>query len=148
MPTRKRKKSRRKRGSTTHGYGSKKKHRGAGSRGGRGNAGTGKRGQQKMPSVWKNKYLGQHGFTRNVSEPEINTINIIDLERKIDTFVEEGNAKKTKDVYEINLEDIGYQKLLGKGRATKKMKITAKSASEKAVEKVQNAGGEFIENGS
>ena len=45
------KKVRKFRGSHTHGYGSKKKHRGAGSRGGRGMAGSGKRADQKKPSI-------------------------------------------------------------------------------------------------
>ena len=38
-----RKKNTRQRGSHTHGWGAKKKHRGAGNRGGRGNAGSGPR---------------------------------------------------------------------------------------------------------
>ena len=57
----KRKKSRKLRGHKTHGYGSKKKHRGAGNRGGRGMAGTGKRAGQKKPSMPED-YLGKKGF--------------------------------------------------------------------------------------
>ena len=55
-----RKKNSRHRGSWTHSHGEKKKHRGAGSRGGRGNAGSGKRGDAKKPSYWKiKKFSGQ-----------------------------------------------------------------------------------------
>ena len=50
-----RKKNTRQRGSKTHGCGSMKKRRGAGHRGGRGAAGSGKRGDCKKPSIWKNK---------------------------------------------------------------------------------------------
>ena len=49
------------RGSKTHGCGSMKKRRGAGHRGGRGAAGSGKRGDAKKPSIWNEKYFGsQH----------------------------------------------------------------------------------------
>jgi len=59
----KRKKVTKQRGSKTHGWGAMKKHRGAGNRGGRGMAGTGKRGDAKKPSIQKNKkYFGKYGF--------------------------------------------------------------------------------------
>ena len=65
MVVNKRKKNTRMRGNTTHGWGSMKKRRGAGNRGGRGNAGTGKRADQKKPTILKlygNSYFGKHGF--------------------------------------------------------------------------------------
>ena len=66
MVVNKRKKNSRQRGSTTHGFGSKKKHRGHGSRGGSGLAGTGKRADAKKPSFWHDtEYFGGHGFVNN-----------------------------------------------------------------------------------
>ena len=53
------------RGSKTHGCGSMKKRRGAGHRGGRGAAGSGKRGDAKKPSIWGGRYFGKHGFINN-----------------------------------------------------------------------------------
>ena len=53
MVLNKRKKNSRMRGNTTHGYGSMKKNRGAGNRGGRGMAGSGKRADQKKPTILK-----------------------------------------------------------------------------------------------
>ena len=53
MTYNKRKKNTRMRGGTTHGYGSMKKNRGAGNRGGRGNAGSGKRADSKKPKIYK-----------------------------------------------------------------------------------------------
>ena len=65
MVVNKRKKSTRQRAGTTHGYGSMKKHRGAGHRGGRGASGTGKRADSKKPSIWKQTdYFGKHGFKK------------------------------------------------------------------------------------
>ena len=70
MTINKRKKNSRQRGSWTHGWGSKKKHRGAGHRGGKGNAGTGKKGDAKKPKIWKNKkYFGKYGLLQE-QQPE------------------------------------------------------------------------------
>ena len=53
MTATKRKKNTRMRAHTTHGWGSMKKRRGAGNRGGRGMAGTGKRAAQKKQTILK-----------------------------------------------------------------------------------------------
>ena len=55
------------RGTSSHGWGSKKKHRGAGHRGGKGMAGSGKRADQKKPTIlnlYGNDYYGKKGFRR------------------------------------------------------------------------------------
>ena len=70
----KRKKVNKYRGSQTHGGGAKKKRRGAGNRGGRGMAGSGKRADQKKPSILKeygNRYFGKRGF-RSKNKKKIN----------------------------------------------------------------------------
>jgi len=41
----------------------------------------------------------------------------------------------------INLTEAGYSKLLGTGKVMSKWSITVAQASEKAIEKVKNAGG-------
>ena len=75
MVVNKQKKNKRQRAGTTHGWGSMKKHRGAGHRGGRGKAGSGKRGDAKKPSSWKNKkYFGVNGF--NSKSSKIKSINL------------------------------------------------------------------------
>ena len=53
MVVNKRKKFSRQRGGHTHGWGSKKKHRGSGNRGGKGMGGTGKRADQVKTLIWK-----------------------------------------------------------------------------------------------
>lgn len=141
----KRKKSSRQRGGTTHGWGSMKKHRGAGNRGGRGMAGSGKKADQLKPSLWKNKkYFGKYGFKKKGIKIEISPINILLLEEKIASLEAAGKVSKENDVYVVDLEKIGYNKLLGSGKATKKFKITVPYASKGAVEKIKSAGGEVI----
>lgn len=122
----KRKKNSRQRGTHTHGWGSKKKHRGAGNRGGRGNAGSGKRGDAKKPSFWKDtSYGNKKGFTS--LKKTLKTININQLEK----------LKKTT----INLREEGYDKLLGTGNTDTKYDLKVNQASKSAVKKIEKAGG-------
>jgi len=145
MTATKRSKNSRLRGTHTHGYGSKKKHRGAGSRGGRGMAGTGKRGDVKKPSIWKNKkYFGKHGFKKKNITVKIKTITITAIEQMLLKLVSKKLVEEKSGVFEIDLKKLGYNKLLSTGKATKKMKITTSYASAGAIEKVKAAGGEVI----
>jgi large subunit ribosomal protein L15 len=141
MTAYKRKKNTRQRAGTTHGYGSMKKHRGAGSRGGRGNAGSGKRGDAKKPTfrVKKGFDLGRVGFGK--IRLNISTINIVDLQKRIGTLVASGIMTESKGTFKINLADIKTDKLLGSGKISTKFDITTKYASQRAIEKVEAAGG-------
>jgi len=140
----KRKKNSRQRGSWTHGWGAKKKHRGAGHRGGRGRAGSGKKGDAKKTLYWKDKGFGKGkmGFT-SLANTKIKTINISHLDSIIDKLVLENKANKKGDVYDINLMVLGYNKLLGSGKVLRKINITIKEASQRAKEKIEKAGGKI-----
>ena len=138
----KRKKSVRLRGSKTHGYGSKKKHRGSGNRGGKGNAGSGKRADTKKPSLWGHKYFGKHGF-KSKRIKTINPINIDYLEENIEKLRLKNLATKENDIFHIDLEKLGFDKLLGTGKVLNKYKIKISHASKRAVEKIKNSGGEL-----
>ena len=145
----KRKKNSRQRGSKTHSWGAMKKHRGAGNRGGRGNAGTGKRSDCKKPSVWAiPNFYGKNGFTP-ITRKEVCACNIESLERNHHKLLKEGIIKDEKGVYTVDLQQLGIDKLLSKGQPTKKWSITAKYASANAVEKIKEKGGNVVctENG-
>src|SRR3989344_3357684 len=119
MPVNKRKKFSRMRGSHTHGGGAKKKRRGAGNRGGRGMAGSGKRADQKKPTILKlygNSYFGKKGFTARRNKKQIKAINIQTIEDKLYNWLKKGILKKEGDTIKINLKEMGYNKLLGSGR--------------------------------
>lgn len=145
MTVNKRKKNDRQRGSKTHGWGAKKKHRGQGNRGGRGMAGTGKRADSKKPSIWKDKhYFGKHGFVSKTPKLKINPVNINFIEQHLDRFISNGLIKKEDGFYSVELEKLGYNKLLGDGQVSVKFKVKTPYASEKAVDKIKEAGGEVI----
>jgi len=136
-------KNRKMRGSKTHGWGSMKKHRGAGSRGGRGMAGTGKRGDAKKPSIWKDKkYFGKHGFKRPKKiTVKIKAINLKTIEQNLESLLSKKLIEKKNDSYVIDLKKLSFNKLLSTGKITKKFNIKCEYASKKAIEKIKKAGG-------
>jgi len=129
------------RGSKTHGCGSMKKRRGAGHRGGRGAAGSGKRGDAKKPSIWNEKYFGKQGFTSRFKK--LNIINFKEIEIKLPQFIKRGLAKENRGVFEIDLTKVGYDKVLSTGKITKKLNLKVKSFSKSAAEKIKKAGGKL-----
>ena len=140
-----RKKNSRQRGSKTHGWGAMKKHRGAGNRGGRGMAGTGKRGDAKKPVIWKNsKYFGKHGF-KSLRKGSA-TVNLSYIQEHADKLILDKKAAKDGEFIVINLTDLKFDKLLGAGKITSKFKITCDTASKKAKEKIEALGGKVTEN--
>ena len=129
-------------GSRTRGRGHKK-GRGAGLRGGRGNAGCHKTKRimyERVGRVW-----GAHGFKRPQTVVMANNaINLKVIEENAAEWVDQGNASKKGKVVSIDLKKMGYDKLLGTGVPSQAYKITISAASAKAVEKVEAAGGEVI----
>jgi len=128
MKLKKRNKRSRARGNRTLGY-AMKKHKGSGNRGGKGMAGTGKRGDQRKSWVIKNQfpYFGKQGTTSKSTKKRRNkVINLWQI------------AEKYK-AGELKLLDCT---ILGDGEITGKYIITAKGASKSAREKIKDAGGE------
>jgi large subunit ribosomal protein L15 len=131
----------------TAGHGSKKKHRGSGHRGGKGNSASGKRSSAKIMKVThgNTRYLGKYGFKTIKTKPK--TIQLRDVEEKIESFISCGVAKKEKDTYFVDLDKLGYEKLLSKGKIKLKMNITVNSATENAISMVESTGGKVITKG-
>jgi len=137
MTVRFRKKSSRMRGSKTHGWGMKKKHRGAGSRGGRGKA-----GMFKHKKSWRIRYEPDYlrktkGFKiSSEAKKEIKAITLKDLDIL---------AKKLNKT-EVDVSELGYDKVLSTGKLTQPLNVKANKIVEKAKEKIEKAGGKAIEN--
>ena len=146
MTVNKRKKNSRQRGSHTHGWGAMKKHRGAGNRGGRGMAGTGKKADSKKPSIWNDvDYFGKKGFKMHGVVKKIKPINLNYFEEKAEKLLAEKLIAKEGENYIIDASKLDFNKILGSGRITKKFKITAEYFSKLAAEKLKKTGGEAIE---
>ncbi|NHJ22499.1 MAG: hypothetical protein EAX91_16250 [Candidatus Lokiarchaeota archaeon] len=88
--------------------------------------------------------LGKRGFKRPQDIRRIyhiNTLNIKDLDSKIDDLTVKNVATKSGNTYSINLKDINIQKILGRGEINKKVNLTVNKASKRAIEKIESAGG-------
>jgi len=144
MVVRRRKKVRKLRGSRTHSWGQVGQHRKSGSRGG-----VGAVGFQKHKWTWTVKYFpdwyGKHGFTR--APPitvSLRTINVGELNELIRDLDMRGELKSSGGLYSIDLSTLGYNRLLGRGKISTRVKVVVASASRKAVEKIRGVGGEVI----
>jgi large subunit ribosomal protein L15 len=144
MVVNKRKKNRKLRGSRTYGWGSPKKHRGKGSRGGVGKSGMGKRGQHKMSLLNSLgiKNLGSHGFVRPRQEAFIErAINLVAIEANVEKWLGKKIAVEEKGIIIVDVEKIGFDKVLGSGNISRKMVIKAPKFSAGAKKKIEAAGG-------
>ncbi len=138
MTTHKRRKSQRLKGSRTHGWGLV--HRGSGNRGGFGRAGGGKKADCKKPS-FDNSEFGKHGFKSKGVIHHDKIINLKNIEDQLNNWIKEKQVEQKEDMYLVDLKKLGYDKLLGSGRLSKKLKIIVPKAVPSAVEKIKAAGG-------
>jgi large subunit ribosomal protein L15 len=75
---------------------------------------------------------------------KISTVNLIYLEEQADKLVASGKASKDGDAIVIDVTELGYDKVLGKGKISKTFKISAPQFSASAIEKIEELGGEAI----
>lgn len=132
-------KIRKKRGSRTQGYGRVGQHRKSGSKGMR-KVGRHKHGWSYVLR-YEPEYFGKKGFTSPKSlKQKVNVINI----GKLDEIAEKISTGKEKDKLFIDLESLGYTKLLGTGKVTKPLIVKVASCSKSAAEKIKEAGGQIL----
>ena len=138
MPQRLRK-IRKKRGSRTHGYGRVGQHRCHGSKGYR-KAGRHKAGWSYVLR-YEPDYFGKKGFTSAKSlRQKVNVMNV----GKLDEIASKFSTEKEEGKFFINLESLGYTKLLGTGKVTKPLIVKVPSCSNSAAEKIKGAGGQIL----
>ncbi len=132
---RKRRKCGKLRGKRRHGHGNIKNRRGAGNRGGRGNAGLHKH-KYTYTVVYAKDHFGKHGFV-NPTRKELPTLNLYEIE----AMIEKGQLaqQEGKYVFEFN------GKILGCGTISSPVLVRARAWSKKAEEKIKAAGGEIEE---
>lgn len=155
----KKSKVKRLRGTSSHGYGHKKKHRGSGHRGGVGMAGTGARGDSRKSSILSNArsvlkaisakkgvklsklsagkaYFGKKGFT-SIHKSKSKTMSISYIENHYDKMVEAKMIEKNT----FDSTKYGIDKILGRGKFTRKLNVTCNEISKGAKEAIEKAGG-------
>ncbi|MBW3019215.1 50S ribosomal protein L15, partial [Candidatus Woesearchaeota archaeon] len=107
MVTNRTKKVRKLRGTRRCGYG-QNKHRGAGQRGGRGNAGSGKKCDSKKTKIWgtKTTHLNSKGFVSRYKTGSC--LNICEVEAKLSSWLDKGLINKEGDLFVIDLKKLGF----------------------------------------
>ncbi len=141
------------RGTRVCGYGRVGQHRKGGQRAGKGKTTQWKK--SKKSYYLKQKELGfpdpdwdmgKKGFRRPqdlIRIYQVNMINVKELDQKIENLVIDKKATKSGDTYNINLNNLNIQKILGRGEINKVINITVNKASKRAIEKVETAGGKI-----
>ncbi|MEM1540287.1 MAG: uL15 family ribosomal protein [Candidatus Bathyarchaeia archaeon] len=134
-------KIRKKRGSRTCGYGRVGQHRKSGSKGCR-RAGRHKHGWTYVIK-YEPEYFGKKGFTSPKSlRHEEKVINVGELEEIAEKYG--GKTKEGKIL--VDLEGLGYTKLLGAGKVAQPLIVKVGSCSKSAAGKIEKAGGQIILN--
>jgi len=137
MPTNKRSKYR---GTRTCGGGTHKNRRGAGNRGGRGRAGINAHHFVKWYMEFGGPVYGKDGFYNQTHET-VATMDIGIIDQIVPSLLAQGAAKQDGDAVAINAADIGIEKVLGSGKVTRKLNISAPAFSETAKVKIEKMGG-------
>ena len=93
------------------------------------------------------KYFGKKGFTPPKSlKGEINEINVGQLDELADNLsMEKQLQQKKRGKAFLDLEKLGYHKLLGAGKITQAVTVKVPSYSEGAARKVKEAGGQILQ---
>lgn len=89
--------------------------------------------------------IGKHGFTQ---PPPLRShwrpINVGSLGEIVEELAAEGKISMESGKYVVDLESLGFNKLLGGGHMDKPIIVKTPAASALAIEKVKKAGGEVL----
>ncbi len=128
------------RGTRTCGGGSHKKRRGKGSKGGVGNAGA--YDVHVVRSLKRGIVKGKRGSVpQQQGRSDDKAVNVGELEELLEELLAQGKAKEEGDAIYLDVHELGVQKLLGKGKVTKKLMLKANKVSKVAKEKIERVGG-------
>jgi large subunit ribosomal protein L15 len=138
-------KKKRQRGTRTHGGGTQKNRRGAGHRGGRGNAGSRKH-EMHHHGPWD-----KHGFTQPEDAQEtVIEADLQELDEDVALLAADDLAEAEGDGYRIDVrdvvegghdDDVDVVKVLGDGQVRNELHLLADAFSDAAATKVEAAGG-------
>ncbi|MEM2273713.1 MAG: uL15 family ribosomal protein, partial [Candidatus Bathyarchaeia archaeon] len=134
-------KIRKKRGSRTCGYGRVGQHRKSGSKGER------RAGRHKHLWSWviryEPDYFGYKGFV-SPKQKKIKNAKYINIKELEEIALKMAAGVGGKEKIFIDLEAMGYSKLLGEGRITLPVIVKVPLYTEGALQKIKEAGGEII----
>ena len=134
-------KSRKQRGSRTVGWGRVGQHRKGGQKG------QTRSGRHKHLWSYVLRYEPDHYSKKGFYSPSrrrVKVMNVGDLEDLAMRLLAGAGLEEREGLVHLDLDRLGYNKLLGMGRVTKPFSINVTSYSESAAKKVEEAGGKLI----
>jgi large subunit ribosomal protein L15 len=146
MVVRREKKVRKQRGSRTYGRGCAKRGRGSGEKGGRGMAG-GHKHKWSYILRYMPDYFGKHGFVRPNKPERKETINVGELDERVEDLLKEGVATREGEKIIVDVSKLGVQKVLGAGQVRHPLVIKGAEVVPSAREKLERAGGGVVGGG-
>ena len=133
-------KVRKKRGSRTHGYGQVGQHR----KGTKGKAGLHKH-RWTYVIKYEPDYFEKRGFTsQKAISRKTNVINVGELDELAHKLTAEKKLERKQKKIFLDLDRLGYDKLLGMGKITKPLLVKVVTHSEAAAKKIEEAGGQIL----
>ena len=120
-------------------------HRKHGMKGGRGAAG-GHKYKWSYVVKYEPNYFGRHGFTPRGRPipPDVRAINIGDLDLLLEKFIDEKKIQERDGKFHADLDALGFDKLLGRGRVTRPLFVKTKLFTQNAAKKLEEAGGRLL----
>lgn len=140
MP-RKTRKTRKKRGSRTVGYGRVGQHRKTGQKGRR------KAGRHKHLWSYVLRYEPDYFTKKGFHAPRkkcVNVLNVSDLNELATKLSTDKSLEERDGMAFLDLDKLGFSKLLGLGNLNKPFSVKVASYSESAAKKIKEAGGKLI----
>ena len=136
-------KTRKNRGSRTQGYGQVGQHRRSGTQGRKKSSFN--KGGWTYVVKYEPDYFGDKGFTSPRSlRQKVNVINVGELEELVNRLASEEKIEKQEGKILLNLQKLGYSKLLARGTIEMPIIVNSSSCSEDAVKKIEDAGGQIL----
>jgi large subunit ribosomal protein L15 len=90
-------------------------------------------------------YFGKKGFTSHRSlKQKINVINVGELDELISKLAGAKQLETKEDKAFLDLDKLGYHKLLATGKITNPVLVKVAAHSESAAKKVEEAGGQIL----
>jgi large subunit ribosomal protein L15 len=89
-------------------------------------------------------YFGRKGFIPRSSKTKINTINVGELNELVDKLAKAKQLESKEGKAFVDLDKLGYQKLLATGKITKPIIVKVAAHSENAAKKIEEAGGQIL----
>jgi len=86
---------------------------------------------------------GKHGFSHD-QQADVGTIDVGIIDQRIDQLIAQGLATQQGDTVTLDASALGVEKVLGSGKVTRKLNISAKAFSEQAKTKIEGAGGQVL----